>query len=274
MNSISDAIDRTSLGHIPEDLGFLEKQCGKHGPYQSKGSRLVRFKREWWSPCPQCESERLEAQRVADAERKAYERQVRMELVLGKAAIPARFLNRTLENYMAINAAQKHALHASREYLAKFPVHARSGRGLVFAGRPGTGKSHLAVAILRKVIETHAGVYTTCSDFIRAIRSTWHREAERTEAQVLNDYASIPLLVLDEIGVAFGTAGEEKHLFDLLDRRYRELLPTIILTNEDADGLRKFVGDRVFDRLRETSDWVPFTWDSYRSIAGKEVLHA
>ena len=67
--------------------------------------------------------------------------------------------------------------------------------------------------------------------------------------------------------VQFGTDSEQNHIFDVLDSRYREMRPTIILTNMDKEGLKGFVGDRVFDRMTEVAKWVPFAWASYRTTA-------
>jgi DNA replication protein DnaC len=47
--------------------------------------------------------------------------------------------------------------------------------------------------------------------------------------------------------------------------------PTILLTNQDKAGLKTFIGERAFDRLTETSRWIPFDWASYRLQARKEA---
>src|SRR5260364_148967 len=57
-------------------------------------------------------------------------------------------------------------------------------------------------------------------------------------------------------------------LFDVLNRRYRDMRPTILLTNLGKAGMKAFLGARSFDRLREGGIWVPFDWESYR---GKEA---
>ncbi|MNL85189.1 DNA replication protein DnaC [compost metagenome] len=77
--------------------------------------------------------------------------------------------------------------------------------------------------------------------------------------------------MLDEIGVQYGTDGEQTILFDVLDRRYRDMKPSVFLTNQDKKGFKEFIGERTFDRLTETSRWVPFDWASYRPQARKEA---
>ena len=116
----------------------------------------------------------------------------------------------------------------------------------------------------------HIGLYITCMSLIRQVRATWRRDSEKSEGDVLQMLGDVSLLVLDEVGVQYGTDGEQTILFDILDRRYRDMQPTIILTNQDVKGLQEYIGERTFDRLREVSRLVTFDWESYRPVARKE----
>lgn len=42
------------------------------------------------------------------------------------------------------------------------------------------------------------------------------------------------------------------------------MMPTILLTNQNKAGMKVFLGDRSFDRLREGGQWVTFDWESHR----------
>ena len=187
-----------------------------------------------------------------------------------QVAVPARFVGKTLENFHAATPAQRHALTTARDYLENFPARGKAGQGLIFAGMPGTGKSHLAAAILQGLLPRRVGLYVTCMGILRSIRGTWRKDSERSEGEVLNILRGVPLLVVDEVGVQYGTDGEQTILFDVLDGRYREMQPTILLTNQDRPGFKQFVGERAYDRLTETCSWVPFDWASYRPTARKE----
>jgi DNA replication protein DnaC len=117
----------------------------------------------------------------------------------------------------------------------------------------------------------HCSLYVTCMGLIRAVRATWSRDSQRTEVDVLDEFGTVELLVIDEVGVQSGTDNEQSLIFDVLDRRYRDMRPSILLTNQDKAGFRGFVGDRVFDRLTETGRWVSFDWGSYRTKARTEI---
>ena len=107
--------------------------------------------------------------------------------------------------------------------------------------------------------------YTTVIDYIRTVRETWKRDSSHSEAEVIKEYANYQLLILDEVGVQFGSDGELTQLTDLVDRRYRELKPTLVISNCDPEGLERFLGARAVDRLRENGGrMVAFDWKSWR----------
>ena len=253
------------------ELPDRELQCDRHGPYMAHGKRFPGGRgREIWTMCPGCQSDQAEAvQRAAD-EMAAKAKQAKLERLLHQTAIPARFIGRNFDNFHATTDAHRKALSIAREFAEGFSGHLNRGSCLVFSGGPGTGKSHLAASILQAILPAHVGVYTTFMGMIRLIRETWHPTSLRRESEVLADLGSVPLLVLDEIGVQYGTEAEHTLLFEVMDRRYRDQMPTILLTNQDKDGFRRFVGDRVYDRMTETARWVNFDWPSYRTQARKE----
>ena len=73
------------------------------------------------------------------------------------------------------------------------------------------------------------------------------------------------MLILDEVGVQFGSETEENLLFDIINTRYEDRKPTILISNLDGAGVKKYLGERAFDRIREDGGkLIPFTWSSYR----------
>lgn len=252
------------------DLGSKDVSCEAHGPYTTSGM-LYMGKREVWSRCPDCKEAELAAERMKKAKEEAKRYREKVEAMIDQAAIPARFIGRSFDNFRADTKAKEAALSAAKEYAENFERNLSNGTGLIFSGLPGTGKSHLASAILQAIIPKHCGLYMTCMGMIRTVRGTWRKDSERSESEVLSILCNTPLLVLDEIGVQYGTDGEQTIIFDVLDRRYREMKPTILLTNQAKQGFKEYIGERSFDRLVETSRWVAFDWESYRATARKEA---
>lgn len=268
-NSASTVISAgVSAGHPIAGIGRIQANCPKHGVYFCTGQRLAR--RDVWTTCQACSADSyrsdLDASRMAREQIATKDHLHRLTL----AAIPARFMNRTLDNFRAATPDQNHALAAARNFALNWEESRRKGEWMVFSGPPGTGKSHLAIAVLQAIMPGSVGRYMTCMELIQTLRATWRKDSELSETALLEALTKIPLLVLDEIGVQYGTESEQHHLFDVLDRRYREMQPTILLTNQNKDGFRQFVGDRVHDRLKEVARWVPFDWESHRKQARKD----
>lgn len=235
--------------------------CETHGDYAERGFELVG--KVIWSGCPACRDEAEAAETRKEAERKERERQDRCEARLNYAGIPIRFRDRTIENFIAETDGQKEALAAAQAFMARWPEHRKAGTSVVFSGTPGTGKSHLAIAILQAVMETGTGMYLNVLDLVRMVRDTWRRTGQ-TETELLNVLGGLDLLVIDEVGVQYGTDGEQVILFDVLNRRYRDCRPTILLTNLKSKEFEQYVGARIFDRLKEGGIWQRFAWPSYR----------
>ncbi|MBU3577517.1 ATP-binding protein [Polynucleobacter sp. UK-Kesae-W10] len=250
--------------------------CGEHGSFESFGTLYVigSVRREVWTKCPSCTSEERDQEREK-RELMAKERSdANVFQLLSQTAIPPRFVGKTFSNYRVESDKQAKALAVCKEYAQSFDSCLNTGASLILSGMPGTGKSHLAAAILQAILPKHVGAYVTLMDLIRSLRDTWRRDSTTTESQLLNRLTHLPLLVIDEIGVQYGTDGERAILFDVLDRRYREMKPSILMTNLAKDDFRTAIGDRVFDRMTEVGRWVPFDWPSYRIQARKEVKNA
>jgi DNA replication protein DnaC len=187
--------------------------------------------------------------------------------MLRASGIPQRVRGCTFSNFIATTDAQKAAMQSAMDFADSFDARYKAGDSLIFAGRPGTGKGHLAAAIMNRLMPETFCVYTTCLDMIRSVRETWRKDSKHSESEVLRELETAPLLIIDEIGVQYGTDGEQTIIFDVLDRRYRQVVPTIFITNQDKAGFKGYIGDRAYDRLTQVAKWVPFDWQSYRPTA-------
>lgn len=240
------------------------KTCEKHGEYELRFV-MIGDKRLQLGACPQCSeiaaNEREEFNRANETRKK----QEAMERRLQRAGIPHRFRSRTLESFEVANDGQRKVLAIADDFVTNFEAHYASGTMVVFSGPPGTGKSHLAIGIALALMEGgRTAFYSNTLDAIRLIRDTWRKGSERSELDVLEMLGSIDLLILDEVGMQFGTDGEQIQVFDIINRRYQDSMPTILLTNLGKPGLRDFLGDRSYDRLREDGIWTVFDWESQR----------
>lgn len=73
------------------------------------------------------------------------------------------------------------------------------------------------------------------------------------------------LLVIDEVGVAFGTESERTIFYQIINGRYERVLPTVLVSNLAEKDLPASIGERAMDRLREGGGvTLVFDWESYR----------
>jgi len=250
--------------------------CDRHGEFEQRcrtmrsplpGGNGITTKSE----CPTCLAERLrELQRdEADMEKRRMESNIsRLMMDLN---LPQRFAHATLDNYEAVNPEAARCLKLCKAYAAKWPDRRKQGGGLVMCGKPGTGKNHLALAIAQHVINEHqhGAMFTTALRVARAFKSTWGKNAERTEYDVIHAYTDPDLLIIDEVGVQFGSESEKLILFEVINTRYEQMKPTILISNLPLEELSAFIGERVIDRMNDGGGCtLAFTWDSYRSRGG------
>lgn len=241
--------------------------CVDHGDFVSTGFKFG-DRVMHWSICPQCAALEKENAEIEAKHRESEERQKRLEVKLNQTGIPLRYRSKSFMTYIADSDEKEKALAIATEFASNFAMHRKTGTFLVFSGLPGTGKSHLAISIAQEIMCRYTALYTSAIDAVRTIRDTWRRDSQQTESQVLKTFASIDLLILDEVGVQYGTEAEQVNLFDIIDKRYRDSMPTILITNQNSKGLKAFLGDRSYDRLREGGLWVQCDWESVRgSIA-------
>ena len=238
--------------------------CDTHGEYASRN-----LFRGVWSRCPQCAADNQAIFQQEAEEKAATERHREWVRKLGDAAIPARFHNRTLENYVAVTDGQRSALAFARAYADTFGDALETGRSAIFCGKPGTGKNHLAVGIGLSVMENGSLVlFTTAQRMFRRMKDAWRKDSAESQSDVIRLMVQPDLLILDEIGVQFGSKFEEEALFDVMNERYEKRRPTLLLSNKNAQEVRAFIGERIYDRLREDGGkCVPFDWESYRGRA-------
>ncbi|MDY0250730.1 MAG: ATP-binding protein [Pseudomonas sp.] len=243
--------------------------CELHGDYQTKIHTLMG--KEFRSACPECSAiAKAEAEAKATTEM-AITKRVRIEEKMGSALVPKRFQGKKFNTYKVENTGQQKALDACRSYAEEFKENLAMGRCLILCGQPGTGKTHLATAIADYLItETkYTAVYRSLFSILQSVKNTYGKDSEHTERQVFRDLERPDLLIIDEIGATKSTEFELATLFALINARYENQLPTLIISNLEPDELKGAIGERCVDRLREGGGKaLSFGWDSMRSKIG------
>jgi DNA replication protein DnaC len=248
---------------VSANTSTREVRCDKHGMYESR-----HYLGTVWSRCPRCAEEEA-AERERQQELEAREARNRAWIdALGYAQIPERFIDRTLATYVATTEGQRRALAFATDYANTFQAARGTGRSALFCGTPGTGKTHLAIGIAMHIMRDakYSALFTTTLRAIRRVKDTWNRaHARESESQAIAALVFPDLLILDEVGVQFGSEAEKTILFDILNERYERCKPTLMLSNLPVDEVRGYLGDRIFSRLRESGgEYVVFDWEDHR----------
>lgn len=158
------------------------------------------------------------------------------------------------------------ARDAVREYAREIRAHREQGRNLLIVGSVGTGKDHLASAVVRMIVGTGMSVaYTRGSVLFGEIM------AAMKGADLNPKYATRDFLVVSDIeprGDKESSAFFQTSILDLIDERYRAKLPTIVTSNhETRETMGRIIGTRTLDRLIECATVVKCKWPSYRTGA-------
>jgi DNA replication protein DnaC len=247
-----------------------EFKCDKHGAYSGTVIELNGLERE--PMCPVCmlvDEPRQAAKRYA----REYETQQKHSLskLLGHSGIPPRFIQRGFDTYQVSNQEQAAALELAREYATNFSEKRKMGEGLLFIGSTGTGKTHLATAICKAVIRSgYQAYFTSVLSVMQVIKESYRRDSELSEGEAIAKFVEVDLLAMDEIGVQHNSDTERMFLTEIINQRYEQMKPTILLSNlppkaERGEDLMKVLGPRIVSRLKEVNTTVVCDWEDYRA---------
>lgn len=183
------------------------------------------------------------------------------------AMVGRRYADAELDSFSATLPEQASVLRHVRDYSESITDRVKSGAGLFLIGPPGTGKDHLMVAVLKAAARAKFKVlWTDGMEMFAAARD--NIDSDRTEAAWLRRYSAPDVLAISDPVPPLGEVKEGFQLatlFSIIDRRYREMKPTLMTLNvADREEAEKRMSVNIVDRLAHGALVLRCNWPSFR----------
>ncbi len=189
---------------------------------------------------------------------KAKRKQEKIDRLFQTAKIPRRYRSKTLDNFIVERQPKAH--RSAVRYVDRFTeLRNENKNGLCLVGPTGTGKSHIAFAVLNALLEKSvSAVAGVVPDLLDSLRPKSGNDRQAEAEQRLELLKSADLVLLDDLGSEKGSDWSVERLYLIINARYIEQLPTIITTNlplekliMDKKGNPVLAWERIVSRIRE-----------------------
>lgn len=150
----------------------------------------------------------------------------------------------------------------------------RKKENIAFIGPPGTGKTHLAIAIGAKaVIQGYSVIFITLNDMLEDL---YMSRADNSFAQRLKKYTQCDLLIIDELGLKKLNQTSVDDFYEVIAKRY-EQRSTIITSNKTFEEWGRILFDPVLatailDRFVHHCNFIVINGESYRMREREGIL--
>lgn len=235
-----------------------EKVCDKHGInliYLSSAPDK--------QSCFKCAKEAVEKEtdRMARAASDAYMKRDTYDWLMNRSiVVEKKILKATFDNYKTMDKETE----INKELALKFAREYYKGAtyNTIFSGKAGTGKSHLAMAMLKAINENsnpyHKCLFVAIGEMINLVKDSFrNKESENTELFLTNLLIEADFLVVDDIGAEVGSINSNDEASDFVTKILKKVFegrdekPTIITTNLTANELKEKYDQRVFSRMHK-----------------------
>jgi len=182
----------------------------------------------------------------------------RFDRLLANAKIPKRYEHCEIDNFEVKPSKHRSielARLAAEKFVAEYPM--PQPFGLIFMGPQGTGKTHLAVGIIKQLIRQRSVpcLFCTFPELLKEIQNSFNPISQASELALLSPVLETEVLVLDELGAQKPSDWVRDQVAYVLNYRYNENKVTIITTNyldrEEGEGTRTDITDSLAQRITE-----------------------
>ena len=242
-------------------------------PYVNKflPHSLYGYDKGYWKDIPQCDCKKRLDEEKREKEGKISKGRAMAGRIreIKNCGLGLRYINKSFSNYD--RTKNEKAYNICLDYARNFKKHLQKGDGLFLTGDVGTGKSHLAAAIvdyLARIKKSKLRLqikYSMSSEILSEVRNAI--KANCTE-EVIEGYKECTLLIIDELGTENKTDFGFEVLYKIMNYRYNNQLPTIFITNFNDVELEEKLDKRIISRIIGTCRGAKLTGSDYRISRG------
>lgn len=187
----------------------------------------------------------------------------RIEKLKSLSLLGERYKNVTFENTQTgVSTSFDVAFNRCKKYCEVYEQVLKNGYGIYLFGDKGVGKTHLTACMANYLISKCVPVlFTNLFEISKSVKSTFNRESNQTEQDLIQKFSNIEILFFDDLGTEIFTksSGEtwlQSLLFDLINKRYNNRKATIFSSNYSLNSLinERGIMEKTVDRISEMTN--------------------
>jgi DNA replication protein DnaC len=143
-------------------------------------------------------------------------------------------------------------VYVVRSYVTHLDKNLDDGRGLLFIGDVGTGKTTLAMLVSKAAMEADRTVAIySLPRLLAMLRGTYNDDAAFSLNDLIDRLCAVDLLHVDDVGAEQTSPWVLEQLYTIVNTRYEDGRAVMLTTNLPDDELKLQIGDRTVSRLNE-----------------------
>ena len=149
-----------------------------------------------------------------------------------------------------------------------------SQRGIYIYGKVGTGKTHIAYALKKQYDMPESGRYAmfqNTTELLHEMRLDFDKSIGEKQMLEKDLMDCKNLIILDDVGSEKLSDWVAETFYLIINKRYNQMLPTIITSNLPISDLKERIGDRTVSRIVEMCDIVEIVGEDKRFNATSKI---